>query len=498
MAAVSVGVGSWIERRALIAPDQAALVFGETTCTYRELADRVRHVAAGLLELGVSRGDRVVWLGANHPAFLEVFFATAKLGAALAPVNHRLAGSMIDELVAEYSAEVAVLGDGAGEATLPGVRSRVVVRAPAGSEIAYEDLLAHPADISVEPDVGFDDLCLLTHTSGTTGMPKGVMLTQGNVTWNVVNLLSLVDFRSDDVTIAIAPFFRTGGTGVNVLPVLFKGGTVVIPQTLEANEVLRLLDQRRVTVGFGNPDLLGALVRSPDWRTTELGSIRCFITGGAPVPERLLRTYAERGVPLLQGYGLSEAGPFVLLLDAPNALRKLGSAGKPPLFVDVRTARGDGSSSSQNETGELLVRGPNVMVGYWNRDAATRAALDGEGWLHTGDAARIDDEGYVWIVDRVVDAYESAGQVVYPGDVERVLGEHASVDDVGIRADDGVSVAYVVLATDQAATEQDLLEFCRQQLRPYQVPTSVTFVGSLPRNSVGKLLRHELGASART
>src|SRR4051812_9929690 len=310
------GVGSWIERRARIAPDHAALVFGERTCTYGELADRIRRVAAGLKELGVDRGDRVVWQGANHPAFLEVFFATAKLGAALAPVNHRLAGSMIDELVADYSAEVAVLGDGVGEAALPGVRSRVVVGAPAGSDIGYEDLVAHGGDLSVDAEVRSDDLCLLAHTSGTTGTPKGVMLTHENMTWNVVNLLSLVDFRGDDVTIAIAPFFRTGGTGVNVLPVLFKGGTVVIPENLEADQVLRLLEQRHVTVGFGNPDLLGALVRSPEWRTTELGSIRCFITGGAPVSERLLRTYAERGVPLLQGYGLSEAGPFVLLLDA--------------------------------------------------------------------------------------------------------------------------------------------------------------------------------------
>ena len=282
----------------------------------------------------------MVWQGANHPAFLEVFFATARLGAALAPVNHRLAGSMIDELVADYSAEVAVLGDGAGESALPGVRSRVVVGAPVGSEIGYEELAAHSAGVWVEAEVGFDDVCLLAHTSGTTGMPKGVMLTQGNVTWNVVNLLSLVDFRSDDVTIAIAPFFRTGGTGVNVLPVLFKGGTVVIPEALEVTEVLRLLEQRRVTVGFGNPDLLGALVRSPEWRTTELGSIRCFITGGAPVPERLIRTYTERGVPLLQGYGLSEAAPDSCCSSiAPNALRKLGSAGKPPLFVDVRTVR---------------------------------------------------------------------------------------------------------------------------------------------------------------
>jgi fatty-acyl-CoA synthase len=487
------GVGSWIGRRATIAPEQPALIHGTTRRTYGELATRIRRLANGLSALGVERGERVVWLGGNHPAFLELLFATAELGAILAPVNHRLESSVSEALIADYSAHVAIVGGDALDRGLPPcVRTRVVVGGARDSDLDFEELIERSADDPTNTVASFDDVCLLPHTSGTTSAPKGVMLTHGNVTWNVINLLSVVDFRSDDVTIAVAPFFRSGGTGVNVLPVLFKGGTVVIPESPGADEMVDLFDRHRVTVGFGNPDLLDALAQSPRWTEADLSSIRCFMTGGAPVPERLIRAYLEQGVPLLQGYGLSEAGPFVALLDAPSALRKVGSAGKAAMFVDIRTVRRDGTRCAPDETGELLVRGPNVMAGYWNRPEATRAAIDGAGWLHSGDAARIDAEGDAWIVDRIVDAYESAGTVVYPGDVERVLGEHPAVRDVGVVARDGGSAAFVELAEGRSATTDELLRFATERLASHQVPSSVVFVDRLPRSSVGKLLRHEL------
>lgn len=486
------GVGSWIERRARIAPNQAALIHGESRCTYIELARRIRRLASGLSELGVQRGDRVGWLGANHPAFLEVLFATAKLGAVMAPVNHRLEHAVITDVLTRYSPRVVVVDQTAAGISLPSdVASRVVGTAK-GAEIDYEHLVAESSDDSVNQAIRLDDVCMLPHTSGTTGAPKGVMLTHGNITWNVINLLSVVDFRSDDITIAIAPFFRTGGTGVNVLPVLFTGGTVIIPETPEPDEILRLIAEQRVTIGFGNPDLLEALTRSPAWPAADFSSVRCYITGGAPVPERLIRTYMQRGVTFLQGYGLSEAAPFVLLLDPAHALRKIGSAGKPPLFVDIRIVRADGTACQPNETGELLVSGPNVMAGYWHRADATADMIDESGWLRTGDAARIDDEDFVWIVDRVDNAYRVSGHIVYPGDVERVLTQHPSVVDAGVVPSDGNGKGLVVLAAGKAVSQHELLEFCRARLAAYEVPSSITFVDRLPRSSVGKLLRHEL------
>jgi fatty-acyl-CoA synthase len=496
----SFNVGSWIERRARIAPQRTALVSSTRSLTYAELAARIRRLANGLRALGVGHGDRVAWLGPNDTAFLELLFAAGLLGAALAPVNHRLASDERAFVLEDTEPCVLIQHQAMGLITVPSaVQHRIAVGGSLVGARDYESLIAMSPDDPIDEAVGLDDLLLLPHTSGTTGNPKGVMLSHGNVTWNVVNFLTCADFRGDDVTVAIAPFFRVGGTGVNVLPVMFMGGTVIVPDDSEADTILRLIEQHRVTVGFGNPDLLEGLSRSERWQAVDLSSLRFVITGGAPVPERLIRLYLKRGVTLLQGYGLSEAAPFVLLLDPRNALHKVGSAGRPPLLVDIRIARPDGADVPSGETGELLVRGPNVMAGYWRRPSETRQALMPDGWLRTGDAARIDEDGDVWIVDRVDASFESAGEVVYPGDVERVLMDHPSVADaavVGIAGPDGRSngAAFVVRSPAARLTEADVLAFVRERLAPHQLPASVTFVEDLPRNSVGKLLRERLRA----
>lgn len=478
----NAGVGSWIARWARNAPRRTALVSGDASWTYEQLAARVRRLAHALRALGVRRRDRVAWLGANHPAFLETFFATGTLGGVLVPVNHRLDESAIARILADSGATVLVVPRSPPQLALP---SSITVR-------TAEELIAHGSDESIEEAVSLEELCMLPYTSGTTGAPKGVMLTHGNVTWNVVNVLSCADIRSEDVTIAIAPFFRVGGTGVNVLPVLFKGGTVVVPTGSGPDEVLGLIERHRVTVGFANPDLLDGMLRSQRWSSADLSSVRFFMTGGAPVPERLIRAFLDRGVTLVQGYGLSEAAPLALLLDPETALRKVGAAGKPPLLADVRIVRTDGTIAAAGETGELQVKGPNVMAGYWNLPEATQRAIDREGWLRTGDVGRIDGDGDIWIVDRSGDEYVSMGQIVYPGDVERVLLAHPAVADAGVVGVSGSGIAFVVLSRDAAATGDELLEHCRCELPAHAVPARLVVVTTLPKNSVGKLLRREL------
>jgi len=495
--AANFGVGSWIERRARIAPHRVALVGDERSYTYAELARRVRCLANGLRGLGVGRGDRVAWLGPNHPAFLEALFASGLVGAMLAPVNHRLEAGGIRAVLDDIQPRVLIQHHTADPAAVAGpVRHRIAVAGPVEGASDLEALVAASPDDPVEVVVGMDDVCLLPHTSGTTGPPKGIMLTNANLTWNVVNFLTCADFRGDDVTVAIAPFFRVGGTGVNVLPVLFLGGQVVVPGDLSPAGILGVMERHRVTVGFGNPDLLDALARSERWPGADLSSVRFVVTGGAPVPERLIRAWLDRGVLLLQGYGLSEASPLALLLDPASATTKLGSAGRPPLLVDVRIMGTDQRPVGPGETGELAVRGPNVMAGYWRRPEATRKVLSSDGWLRTGDAARSDQEGYVWIVDRMADCFVSDGQQVYPGDVERVLSGHPSVADAGVvqvAAKGGGSVAaFVVLSAGAQATEADILAYGRRHLAAHQAPASVTFLDRLPRNSVGKLLRARL------
>ena len=475
------------------------MITGGGPVTYAELAERIRRLAAGLDRLGVGRGDRVAWLGPNHGAFLEAIFAAGTLGAVLAPVNHRLAPNERALVLDGVEPKVLIEHHAVQPTRVPGsVRHRLVVGGSAGGgAIPYEAFVAGSPDQAFDADVGLDDLLLLPHTSGTTGSPKGVMLTHGNVTWNVVNLLSCADFRGDDVTIAIAPFFRVGGTGVNVLPVLFLGGTVVVPDDVSGDALLRLVERHRVTIGFGNPDVLDALVRAERWAAADLSSIRFILTGGAPVPERLIRNFHDRGVALVQGYGLSEAGPVVLLLDPARSLQKIGSAGRPPLLVDIRIVDPDGHDVGRGRTGELLARGPNVMAGYWRRPTETGQVLGADGWLRTGDAARMDDEGDVWIVDRVDARFMAGGRAVYPGDVERQLMTHPAVADAGVTGvvipeGDAVGAAFVVLLPGSSVAETELLEFARRRLAPHEVPSSITFLDRLPRNSVGKLLRDDL------
>ncbi len=518
-----VGVGSWIERQARIAPDKRAMVFAGRSVSYAQMAARIRRLANGLRALGVGRGDRIAWTGPNHPAFLEAFFAVGQLGGALATANHRL-GLEEQGRILELTEPVVLVHFAVTPAHAPSIRHRICVAGPpapggvadpgvvpdlgaagAGTPLPptvdYETLVAASDDAAIDERVSLDDVLFLPHTSGTTSAPKAVTLTHGNVTWNAIDVLTLADLRRDDVTVAIAPFFRVGGSGVNVLPVLLAGGTIVVPDDSQPDALLGLLETYRVTVGFGNPDLLDALVRAERWPTADLSSIRFMMTGGASVPERLIRTYLERGVALLQGYGLSEAAPVVLLLGPDLALRKVGSAGRPPLFVDIRVVDDGGRDVAFGQAGELLARGPNIMAGYWRRPVETRLALDEDGWLHTGDAARMDADGDVWIVDRLEARYVSAGEPVFPGDIEQILLEHPAVADAGVVGlpnpdGDASGAAFVVRVPGADATPDELLAHCQARLPAHAVPATIAFVDALPRNAVGKLLRRRLAAMA--
>ena len=339
---------------------------------------------------------------------------------------------------------------------------------------------------------------MVTHTSGTTGVPKGVMLTHGNVTWNVVNLLSIADFRDDDVTIAVAPFFRTGGTGVNVLPVLFKGGSVVIPEAGDPDEILDLIERWHVTVGFGNPDLLE---RSPGHRAgtpRTFPAIRVFMTGGAPVPEHLIRAYMERGVTFLQGYGLSEAAPLVLLLD-PQSASAQGRLGwqaaplrrrscHPTRRNSVRSER-DGRAARQRPERDDRLLGPSGRDS--GDDRRVRMAPHRRRRADRRRGIRLDRRSRRRRVRRVrprrVSGRHRARPRASPCRDRRRRGR-----------DDGEGSAFVVLAPGVDVTEAELLEFSRAELEPYEVPRSITFLDRLPRNSVGKLLRHDLLRATRS
>jgi fatty-acyl-CoA synthase len=357
-------------------------------------------------------------------------------------------------------------------------------------------MIANCPDAPIGEPIGPDDLCLMPFTSGTTGSPKGVMLTHANLTWNAINGISRLDIRSDDVGLAVTPFVRAGGTGITVLPVLLRGGTVVIASSPDPDDLLRLIEQQQVTLGFANPDLLEALVRSRRWRIADLGSIRAFVVGGAAARESLLQECADRGVPVLEGYGLSEAAPLVALLDEGNAALKIGSVGRPALFVDVRVVAADGVDRTRDEIGELLVRGPNVMAGYWNRTAASRRVIDAHDWLHTGDAAYLDADGFLFIVGRMADAYDVAGTTVHPGIAERVLLRHAAVAEACVVGGPDGATAHIVLGPTATADVEAELRALSETLPVHARLTAINYVASLPKNAYGKVLRRRLSSAA--
>ncbi|MCD2188815.1 acyl-CoA synthetase [Actinomycetospora soli] len=483
------GLGTWTARRARNSPERVALVHGSTRVTYAELDDRVRRLAAGLRGLGVGPGDRVAYLGPNHPAFVETMFATTGLGAVFVPLNTRLAAAEIAFALSDTTPRVVVTLDDRNASLLaPSASSDALLALEVGG--AYDDLIA-TNDRADLVDADPDALAVLMFTSGTTGRPKAACLTHANLTWNALNVVVDVDLRSDEVCLLSAPLFHAAALGMTCLPVLLKGGTLVLEQAFDVDRTLDLVERERVTVMFGVPTMFATIARSPRFAGADLSSVRYLLCGGAPVPPGLLDVYTGRGPAFLQGYGMTEAAPGVLLLDPAHARSKAGTAGRPHFFTDV----------ARSEAGEILVRGPHVVAGYWRRPDESAAAFD-DGWFRSGDVAEVDDDGFHRIVDRVKDLYISGGENVSPAEVEGVLAGHPEVVDaavVGVPDDrwGEVGHAWVVLAEGGTTTPADLLAWLDGRLARFKTPRTVEVVDTLPRNPTGKLdkpaLRRSLG-----
>jgi len=490
------GIGAWAGRRARMTPAKTALVCGGVRFTYAELAERSTRLAHALRSLGVGRGDRVAYLGPNHPALAETLFACGLLGAVFVPLNTRLAVPELAYNLEDSGAETLVWGPEL-RACVAELREAVKLRDSLEVGAPYERLLADAATTPVDEPVALDETCMIQYTSGTSGRPKGVLLSHGNITWNCYNLLVDVDVRADEVSLVSAPMFHTAALNQLFLPTVLKGGTSVLVPAFDADGTFDLIAEHGVTWMFGVPTMFATMSQSPRWAGADLSSVRTLMCGGAPVPEALIRTYQERGLVFLQGYGLTETSPGALFLRTDDSVRKAGSAGTPCFFTDVRVVRADGTDVAPGEVGEVVVEGPNVTRGYWQLPDASAAAFTDDGWFRSGDAAVIDDEQYVWIVDRVKDMFISGGENVYPAEVERHLFEHPDVADcavIGIPDDRWGEVGRAVLVLREGATASgtDVLDSLAGHLAKYKIPKSVVVVDALPRNATGKLLRARL------
>jgi fatty-acyl-CoA synthase len=500
------GLGSWAARRARMTPGKPALVQDGRATTYAGLHERATALAAGLRRRGIGRGDRVAFLGLNSVELVVTMFAVAKLGAVFVPVNTRLTAPELAQVLAGSGARLLVW-----EGALSGGVESSEVSELALDLVRFErdagaglDALAGPACAQageLDEPVALDDLFMIQYTSGTSGQPKGVMLTHANVVWNVYNLLVDIDLGSHEVALVTAPLFHTAALNQVLLPTLLKGGTALLEAKFDPVRAIELIERERVTLLFGVTSMYLALAAVPRFGEADLASLRLALSGGAPIPESLLRTWLARGVMIIQGYGLTESSPGSTMLRADDGVRKLGSAGTSCFFADIRVVRPNLTPVDPGEPGEVLVSGPQVTAGYWEDPAATASAFTGE-WLHTGDLAVLDEDGYLRVVDRVKDMFISGGENVYPAEVEQALYSHPAIAEcavIGVPDETWGEVgrAVVVLREGQQLTEAGLLAHLDGRLARYKIPRSVVFSPGLPRSAAGKVLKSRLREAQR-
>jgi fatty-acyl-CoA synthase len=464
-------IGRWLRDRARNTPERVAVDYLDRTLTYRELDEGSDAFAAAFHAAGLRRGDRVATLTGNTPEHVQVMFACAKSGLTLVPISWRLAAPEIRFQLDDSEPSLFLVEDEYRQ--LADATGRTV------SDVA-------PGGIAPDVDVADDDPLLLVYTSGTTGKPKGALLTHANCFWTNLSLDLTTPMAEDDVVLQVLPQFHCGGWNVQPLLAWWKGAVVVLERGFDAGRALELIERKRVTTIMGVPAIYLFLAQHERFAGADLSSLRRVVVGGAPMPEALLETWAARGTVIVQGYGLTEAAPNVLCLPPEDAIRKLGFAGKPYPFVDVDLSPED----------ELLVRGPNVFAGYWRNPEATSGAFTADGWLRTGDVAERDGEGFYRIKGRLKEMYISGGENVYPAEVEDALHEHPDIADaavVGVPDErwGEVGVAYVVAS---GLSEEDVLAWCGERLARFKVPRTVRFVQAIPRNALGKMQKQELSA----
>ena len=492
-----VGLANWFRERSARTPERKALHFEGRDWSYGEMQRAIERCAGRLAELGLTKGDRVAFLGHNQPMFLFTMFAAARLGAIFVPLNFRLTGPELAFMLEDCAARVLIV-DAAHRAVI----EPQLARLPSlKATLAAEDE-AHwtndPPPSTAQVPAREDDVALIMYTSGTTGRPKGAMLTHGNIWWNNTSGLLATDTLANDVTLTAAPIFHVGGLNVTTLVTFQKGGLVVLHRNFDPGRALADIDKYRVTTMFGVPAMFLFMAQHPDFKETDLSSVRILLVGGAPSPLPLLKTYLARGVSMQQGYGLTETAPGVSILAPEYALTKVGSSGCPSMFVEVKIVDSDGRVIEiPRAQGEILVRGPNVTKGYWGLPDATAKAIDKDGWLHTGDAGFFDEEGFLTVSDRIKDMIITGGENVYPAEIESQLMRHPAIAEIGVigEPDDQWGervVAVAALKPGALLTLEELNAFAEETVAHYKLPKRLEIVKALPRNATGKILKYQL------
>jgi len=485
-------------------PDKEALIFEDTRLTYEQVNERVNEVCQSLLELGFKKGDRVAVLTYNNHQFMEIFFACARIGALIVPLNFRLVGRELEYQLNDSEPIILFLGEEFQE-IIQGIRSslksikKFIVIGKSKSDFNMQDYEKWISGQSMQApmlshDVDLEDEFLIIYTSGTTGTPKGAILTQMNVLFTSLN--QIIDFQctTKDITLTLAPLFHAAGCLIITLSMIHVGGTVVIQKNFDPQKAVELIEKEKVSVMFAVPAMWTAIMQLPRLADADLTSLRFCVSGGSSQPVEEMKKFNNTfGVPFTEGYGLSECSSCSCLLMWEYALDKAGSIGKPFIHNEVNVINQKGEAVVPGEVGEIVQKGLTVMKGYYKKPEQTRKTIK-DGWLYTGDLATVDEDGFITIKGRSKEMIISGAENIYPVEIEQVLVAHLKILEaavIGIPDKKwGETVrAVVALKEGEQMSEEEVINYCKQNLASYKKPTSVIFVDSLPRNASGKVLK---------
>lgn len=494
----------WLCRRRLYTPDRIAVVdtVSGKRLSYREMNRRACALAGWLLAKGgVSAGDRVACVSTNRLEVLDLFFACGKIGAILVPLNFRLPDPALRELIQDCGPQLLAVEESWHELGSACARSRVATRAMDIEELGANALSNSGLDETTpfrQADIA--ETAMVLYTSGTTGKSKGAMISWRQIHWNAINTTIGLALTEADVSFLNTPLYHTGGWHVLFTPLMHLGGCVVLQKQFDAAQCNALIQREGITILFGIPTTMRMMMDAPNFAEADFSSVRFAICGGEPCPIPLIREYEKKGVPVRQGYGLTEAGPNCFSLPAEEAIRKEGSVGFPNFHVDTRIEKDDGTDAAHGEVGELLMRGPHVFSGYWNDPESTRETLV-DGWVRTGDLFKRDADNFHYVVGRKKEMFISGGENVYPAQIEKVLYRHPAVAQAAVVGVPDtrwgeVGCAFIVLRDGTEATTQDIVDWCRGYLAGYQCPKYLLLHVELPIGHSGKIDKNTLRSIA--
>ncbi|RMD86422.1 MAG: long-chain fatty acid--CoA ligase [Calditrichaeota bacterium] len=493
-------VTDWLQKRALLTPNRVGV---EDTITGREITyaqwnAQANRTANLLCHLGVGKGDRVAIYATNCMEYLDILFACGKIGAILQNLNWRLTTHELKGIIADGQPRILIYSSEWLE-QVKALQSSL----PSGCQLMALNTKAHPDDLNFAerdhfpdtlteiPDLHLDDPWGIFYTGGTTGLPKGAILTHGNMTWNSINTVVSWGLTAEDCAPLQLPMFHIGGPNIFMLPLVHVGGKTILCRGFDIEQTFDLIEKRIITHYVGIPTMFVMMQQHPRWPKVDFSAMKLVISGGAPCPLPVMEQFWKKGVDFKVGYGLTEASGNNFWLPQEDVRRKPGSVGFPLFHIDMKIVRPDGTTCQANEPGELLIRGPHVTPGYWNRPEETAKTIV-DGWLHTGDLARQDEEGYFYIIGRSKDMFISGGENVYPAEIESVLHAHPAVAEaavIGVPHEKWgeVGKAFIVIKEGQTITREELLAFLKQRLAKYKIPHYIEFVKSLPKTAIGKI-----------